>query len=366
MVPLCWALRAAGHEVRVASGPALMDAVVGSGVTGVAVGADVDHVAMRAEQARSAAGAQNPRERIRDVFAGFLVHSEAMIADLHAFARAWRPDIVLFDPTTYAGPIVAAALGIPSVRVLHGFDVTYRARAVVRELAGELADRYGVPDVDLLGDATLDPCPPSIQCRAEVERIVMRYLPYNGSAVLPEWLRRPASRPRVCVTWGKTVSRVASAPFGPGRVLAALADQDVEVVLCVSDAERDECGPLPQNVRVASGLSLNLLLGSCSAIVHHGGQGTTLTAAYHATPQLVLPQLPDQQMHLRQLAPSGVTNSPDRVEDATPELIGDRVRALLDEPEFGEAARRLRSEMLAQPSPARVVRDVAELAAAAS
>ena len=46
MVPLAWALRAAGHEVRAASAPALSATIAASGVPAVGVGDDsVDAVA---------------------------------------------------------------------------------------------------------------------------------------------------------------------------------------------------------------------------------------------------------------------------------------------------------------------------------
>ncbi|GHH30934.1 hypothetical protein Srubr_25170 [Streptomyces rubradiris] len=44
MVPLGWALQAAGHEVRVATTPSLVDAVVTTGLPAVAVGKDIDIV----------------------------------------------------------------------------------------------------------------------------------------------------------------------------------------------------------------------------------------------------------------------------------------------------------------------------------
>src|SRR5262245_27414949 len=43
MVPLGWALRAAGHEVRVASQPALGQVITDSGQVAVATGPDLDH-----------------------------------------------------------------------------------------------------------------------------------------------------------------------------------------------------------------------------------------------------------------------------------------------------------------------------------
>src|SRR5438067_1681305 len=40
LVPLAWACRAAGHEVRIAGPPALVDAIVHTGLSGVVTGRD--------------------------------------------------------------------------------------------------------------------------------------------------------------------------------------------------------------------------------------------------------------------------------------------------------------------------------------
>jgi len=42
LVPLAWALRAAGHEVRMTSQPSLMSTMLASGLPATAVGTDID------------------------------------------------------------------------------------------------------------------------------------------------------------------------------------------------------------------------------------------------------------------------------------------------------------------------------------
>ena len=63
---------------------------------------------------------RDDRDRVRRVFGVFTAYAEAMLDDLFDVAWSWRPDLVVYDPTTYAAPIVAAALGIPAVRHIHG------------------------------------------------------------------------------------------------------------------------------------------------------------------------------------------------------------------------------------------------------
>jgi vancomycin aglycone glucosyltransferase len=53
-------------------------------------------------------------------------------------------------------------------------------------------------------------------------------------------------------------------------------------------------GPLPDGVITIGAVSHPSLFGRCSAIVHHGGAGTTTTAARAGVPQLVVPHIADQ------------------------------------------------------------------------
>jgi hypothetical protein len=367
LVPTLWALRAAGHEVLVASQPALGQVVRDSGVPFAAAGADVDHEALRRRLMRELTHADVPPPpppgqtakvwtqdewtRVSKVFSVFAARSAAMLDDVAELARRFRPDLVIFEPTTYAGPLVAALLGVPAVRHLHGVDLTYQAREVVPPLIAPLAERLGLGPVDPLGDHTLDPCPPSMQIPTHVTRTVQRYVPYNGPAEMPPWLLDPPSRPRVCLTWGATSSSLG-APFAPPAVLAALAGTGVEVVVTVSPADRERLGPAAPGVRVVESLALHLLLPTCAAVIHQGGFGTTLTAAALGVPQLVLPQLVDQKFQAARLAETGAAAI---VSDV------DAVGGLLDDPSYARGAEKLRDEIRSVPAPAATVADLEKL-----
>jgi UDP:flavonoid glycosyltransferase YjiC (YdhE family) len=372
MVPLGWALRAAGHEVRVASQPALGPVITDSGQVAVATGHDLDHAEVHQRVMRNlrldavpdapppgasmGQWAPEKRERVRRVFGVFTAYADTMLHDLYEFARWWRPDLIVFDPTTYAAPLVGAALGIPAVRHIHGVDVTYQAREVVAELVAPLAARLDLSDVDPLGSATVDPCPPSMQVPSTIDRIATRYLPYNGRAVLPEWLRSPAGdRRRLCVTWGTSTTRLAGFQlFAPPLVLSAVDGLDLDIVVTLTGEEADTFTDVPAGVRVVKGLPLHLLLPHCDAVVHQGGNGTILTAAYHGVPQLVLPQLPDQAFHTERFVTTGAGISL-RAAEATAGNIRAALVGLVNEPGYRSAAARLRDEMHATPTPAEIV-----------
>jgi len=82
----------------------------------------------------------------------FVPGVEAMIGDLLDFARQWQPDLVVFEPTTYAGPLAAAALGIPAARHLWGIDFTLRTREFEPEVLAPVLDRLHLAEVETLGN----------------------------------------------------------------------------------------------------------------------------------------------------------------------------------------------------------------------
>ncbi|MBR8745260.1 glycosyl transferase, partial [Nocardiopsis sp. MG754419] len=128
MVPLAWALRTAGHEVRVASQPALGDVVTGTGLTMVPVGRDHDiHRVLdafpalkqmvsgdelapfdKADRPEEESTWEYLREGYRNIVPwAFRLANDPMVEDLTEFCRWWRPDLVVWEPTTYAGAIAA-------------------------------------------------------------------------------------------------------------------------------------------------------------------------------------------------------------------------------------------------------------------
>jgi UDP:flavonoid glycosyltransferase YjiC (YdhE family) len=381
LVPMVWALQAAGHEVQVASQPRLSTVITDSGAVAVPVGPDLDHREVRAKAMGGLAFSSVPqppaaaeemvnwqperRAKVAKVFGVFTAYSDAMLDDLLEYARWWRPDLVLFEPTTYAGPLVAAALGVPAVRHTHGVDVQHQARDVVADLVAPLADRIGLSDVDLIGARTIDPCPPSMQVDSAVRREFIRYVPYNGPAVHPAWLQPPA-KPRVCLTWGTSTSQLTSdGTFLPAKIIDWSRDLGLETVVCVTEKDaatlREHIGTEIPDVRIAENLPLHIVLPGCSAIVHQGGNGTLLTAVHFGVPQLALPQLPDQTFHCKQMVKTGAGRMLPAAE-ASAEAVRAELAKVLYGAECADAAGRLRAEMRAQPAPGEVVDRLEQLA----
>ncbi|MET9297295.1 nucleotide disphospho-sugar-binding domain-containing protein, partial [Streptomyces sp. NPDC003077] len=379
MVPLAWALRAAGHDVRVAAQPSMHPVIVRSGMPAVGVGPDVDFASIRRRTLpHERQGTDRPRtaEELRaaaerddgGLFRAWNEATTAALDDTVAFARAFRPELVVGDTMAPAALVAAHALGVVGVRHLWGPDIlgSPGGERVLDVLPGywEQFERHGVRPSGDPAHRTVSPCPPSLRLPAAPGLLPLRWVPYNGTGPVPAWLREPPRGPRVCVTWGtSTTDVVGRGSLAVPDVLDALAGMDVEVVVAVTAAERETIGTPPPGVRVLENTPLHLLLPGASLLIHQGGFMTALSAAYHGVPQLVVPQLPNQISDAEVLERTGAARRLP-VERAGRERLREAVEAVLGVPSYADAAGRVREEILALPAPREVARTLRDLAGA--
>ncbi|GAA1024304.1 MULTISPECIES: nucleotide disphospho-sugar-binding domain-containing protein [Amycolatopsis] len=140
LVPLAWALRTAGHDVKIAGRPAFVEDILRTGCVAVEL-EDGD-----AELAESAA--------------------------LTKFAQLWRPAAVVSNAP--AGIAAARAVDAKAVRVLSPDD-----------------------EPDAAADLALDVVPPSLR---DSPGQPLRHVPYFGPVEVPTWLRRKARRARILLS----------------------------------------------------------------------------------------------------------------------------------------------------------------------
>jgi glycosyltransferase (activator-dependent family) len=390
MVTLAWALRTAGHEVRVATQPGFEDVITGAGLTAVPVGrrgvgnwrrlteaypglAEAERIGLPSPYDTAVPGAEGvTRAEMADGYRETLElwHKQnnfPLVTGLVEFARAWRPDLVVWEPTTYAGAIAAKACGARHGRLLWSIDVFGAARErflalgpgpdPLAEWIAGYGRKYGFEfSEDLVtGQFTIDPVPEPIRLTTNLPTLPVQYVPYGGAASVPDWLRRPADRPRIGLTLGTT----ATEHFGGYTVsvpdiLAALSDVDAEVVATLPDAEAAKLPEVPANARIVPYVPLHALAPACAAVINHAGPGTYLTTARYGVPQLAVPWEFDEPELARRatLHGSALTLTGE-------EVSGKAVRAgvlrLLSEPSFATRARELATRMAATPSPNDVV-----------
>ena len=403
-VPLAWAFRADGDEVRVTSQPGAAEAVKRSGMSVMVVGEGYDFMpelaAFSEESRRDMARLQSTvssnfrqyspqpghgngtpappvdQDKRRDITAKrkmliqskltpFTRAAQVMADDVVQLARTWQPDLVISDPMVLAAPLAARAAGAPLVHVQWGpavhrmtglFPGNGASPGLWPDDLRDLYDRHGVEPAAEHAAATVDSCPASLQYAGVIpSRIPARFIPYNGTGDAPRWLAEPpARRPRVCVNWGTTTTTLAGPEgFLVPRILDALAGFDAEAVITITAADRPLLGDdLPGHVRVAENLPLHLLLPSCDAIIHHGGSGTMLTAASLGLPQLLIsPGIMDNMANGERIAAAGAGVALNHA-DASHETITAGIKTILSDQATRHAAHTLRDEIHAQPAPA--------------
>jgi UDP:flavonoid glycosyltransferase YjiC (YdhE family) len=365
MVPMAWALRAAGHEVIVAGQPAFLPAIRGAGLTGVAAGSDVDLGAIWTDKSLPS-WQGDEKERAARGMRMFAAVGEAMADDVVDFARRWRPDVIVHEPRAYGGLVAAEVLGIPLVRHLWGTDYTCERWEIEAPALAPLLDRHGITDPRHLGAITLDVCPPALQYAFAENRVPMRYVPFNGAGTVPDLPERRPGRPRVCVTWGTTQVQQTGHLEPVDRVVKALAGLDVDIVVAIGSGHRRYLDELPEHAVVLESVPLSLSLPECDAIVHQGGAGTMITAAALGLRQLVVPSAhADQPVNARQLVASGAGRSIP-LDDATIDVLRAEIRTLTEDPSYGTAAQAVRDAVTELPSPADLVETVVGLPAMAA
>jgi len=358
LVPLAWACRALGHDVLVATSEDFVSEVLRSGLAATAVGpvANLHGLAACGDPDRLA----ERRYANGRVFAG---NAAATLPGVMSLVAAWRPDLVVSERVEAAGPIAAAAFAVPAAELHWG----------VAPLAEyhEAADERLAPDLAALGLATLprpglvlNPWPPSLRLSYAAGQRRMRNVPYDGDSRVPSWLWRSRDRPRVCLTLGTVLPRLGD-DGGTETVLpivTSLAGLDVDVVIAVDDKIAARWPPLPAAVRHAGRMPLSHVLPASDLAIHHGGQGTALTAIGAGRPQLVLPALDDQFDNADAVVRSGAGLCL-RQEELTPDRMAERCHELLHRPRFARAATDLAVELAAQPGLTEVVGELETLAA---
>lgn len=343
LVPLAWAARTLGHEVLVATSEDFVPAVLRSGLPAIACGPAGEFLTATAPAVGGTAAER--RWAHGRVLAGI---AKANLPRLGAAVRAWRPDVVVSERAEFAGPIAAAAAGVPRVEMRWGVAplVEFRAAAVIA------FERGGLPVPDLV----LSPWPPSLRSPDSVAGHGIRHVPYNGDARVPEWLLEPVHRRRLCVTLGTVLphldaERVSTVVL---PALNLLSVEDIEFVIAVDEDVLSTWPPLPAGTRHAGRLPLSELIATCDAVLHHGGQGTSLAALAAGCPQLVLPHFDDHFANADAIVRAGAGVRLRPVE-LSPWNVAKRVLDVLGSHRMRRAAATVAEEIASQPHPTEVI-----------
>lgn len=395
-----------GHEVAIATGRRFADAVARLPARFLPIPAetdfDHDEPEARFPGLQGLTGLAALKFVIREIF---LAAIPAQVAALRPFVRAWRPDALVTDPSV--GPVEALhelegppwavfnmvpmslssrdtapfGLGLlpdasPPGRLRNRMLKLLMDTLAVRDLAttiSRLRRRLGMPPrrqmvVDVPGNAQLflqttvpsfeyprSDLPPQVHF---VGPVVPRVA---GDAALPAWWPD--------VERARTVVLVSQGTFttAPDQLLLptlrALASEDL-LVVATTGRPLDPAllgGAPPANARLAPFVPYHRLLPRVAAMVTNGGYGGVQTALLHGVPLVAAGDTEEKMEICNRIAWSGAgvnlrTHTPGAAQ------LRDALRAVLHEPAYRTAARRLRDECARFPGEGRAADLLEELA----
>jgi hypothetical protein len=344
LIPLAAACRDAGHDVLLASGNFPPD-LLGLRTADIGGRFSLPRAAIRTALRHPLIARAEMRGVAGHGFVGELFgHANRTLIDpLLQLAERERPDLIIYEPLSEAGAVVAGRLSIPSVlqeNTLWPADELFRAVRKSSVLSGE-----GIPNPELtitvIPASMRDPVPGAVP---------MRPVPYSGGGAIPDWLRTPGDRPRVLVS-RSTLEGPNDGDPGPA-IIAAAAGVDAEFVLVRPAA----VGDLPPNVRTVGRVPLNELLPHAAGFIHHSGAGSVLGGLAAGVPQLATVGAGDRRHNAEMLARRGAGLAV----EAKAITAADLTRLLTDET-LRTAAREVAAEIAAMPEPAEVVPELEKL-----
>ncbi len=290
LLPLAQALVDAGHEVAIASGPdmCLRAEAAGFATFNAGITADVAFGQLAARFPDQEYNRLEPSE-ILDWYVPHLfgeVMAPIMLGDLEPLVRKWRPDVILHDIWEFAAPIAAASAGIPSVSQTLGLRFDDRILDAVAALSPHCGGSAALsltrrrvfiaifawisrhpaysPTIQRVTAGTMHPLRPIAQ-------------PPVPGEELPQWIESRRDVPLVHTTLGTNISTNTDISMFRS-VIEGLGDLDIDVLITIGfDKYPASIGPLASNMHVENYVPQSLLLPHCSAVICHGGAGSTLS-----------------------------------------------------------------------------------------
>jgi UDP:flavonoid glycosyltransferase YjiC (YdhE family) len=372
MVGLARVLRAAGHDVVVATAASFCPQVERAGLSAVAVG--LDWLESDVERAfPELVTDASSWDVMRGAWPGIFARTGArLIPDLVDALSGGSYDLVVSESLELAAPLAAEAAAVPRAVLgiapwqppLLAADRVSVAWDTARSALGLAPD----PRLERLQPPLyLDTYPPSMRwARTGATGVHHAISPTEvelGDGPRPGWLDDLPDGATAYVTMGTVFNRVHGI-FA--SICEALSGESVQAIVTVgANADPAVLGPGSDLRRIEHYVPQAAVLPRVDVVISHAGHGTTLGALRHGVPMLALPMTSDQRANAERLvaAGAGLMLEP----RATPSRIRHAVRALLDDPLYRMNARRLGREIAAMPSPSTAVtllRDLADQPAA--
>ncbi|MCU1470915.1 MAG: hypothetical protein JWQ39_2064 [Glaciihabitans sp.] len=348
-VSLAWSLRTGGDEVLVATtSEPFADTITGAGLPAIVI-----HDIPVAEYAHASVCTSFGDSLPADLEAsgrGWGALAARTVSAMEDLIRAFEPDLVISEPAEFAGRLAATRCGVRWVEL--GWGVPF-APAFRRGAEAELC-RRGHPRLPA-PDLVIHPSPRQLWPAGTPDGIAMRFVPYNGPVRLSRWQRREPGKPRAFVTFGSLLLKHGAAEKSElfRKILEELSSTGVEMIVGMDPAQAAQLTPFPPGVQHVGWIPIAQAISGCDLVVHHGGSGTSMSAASSGVPQVILPNATDQFVTAAALESYGaaICLTPDT---ATPTSVREAATELLANPSYGAAARALAAEISALATPSAV------------
>jgi UDP:flavonoid glycosyltransferase YjiC (YdhE family) len=362
LLPIAFALRAAGHDVAFASAARLRPEIESRRLRFMQAGldwhvSDPDYIEVLCRAAGDLTfPALAGEERFAWVTANLFIGGAGghMVTDLTELGRHWGVDLIVRESLEFAGCVAAEALGVPHASVAAAADSALDRR---RELAGPLAPLRAQAGLapDPGGEMVfrhLHLCftPPSFDGPEASFPRTARFLAHQSTPgphdTLPPWLSDLADRPTVLVSMGTVFHRT------PGlyeAILSALREEPINLLIALGfDQHPARLGALPAHVRVEPTLPQVALLPRCALLVTHGGFNSVKEALAVGVPMVICPIAGDQSYCGKRCQALGVARviAPN---ERSPEAIRAAVRTVLSNSNYRHSAARVRDQMHTLP-----------------
>jgi len=356
--PVASAALAAGHEVAFATGTDCAQSIQRSGFRYFPAGVNPDHPEVIEVLAKGSAliGFEQMLFALTQLFGGVL--AQHMAPDLERVVGEYRPHVVVSEITEFSGPMLAEKLGLPAVSLQ--FGVVHPRESLLPILGPAISRLRSRLSLDpaavaasfdralVLVFATPSYQLPDVPLGPNTFLFRPRVFDRSGDEQLPGWVDALHERPIVYGTLG-TVPTFNERPGALRAVIEALGDCDVHGIV-TSGRNQDPAafGPLPSNVRLERYIPQSLLLDRCSAVIGHGGYGTTMGALCFGVPLVITPLGADQPIHAMRCAQLGLAEAV-MPESFSREAVAVALQRVLGNPSYTERAREFRREIEAMP-----------------
>lgn len=373
VVPVAQALRAAGHEVAVATGAAMTPHLDRAGLPHLVLPRmlameEMRRIAWEPDGTPTPEFATlGPGEAAGRIFAG--AAAVRAVSDMLEVVPAFRPDLVVRECGEFGGHLLAERLGLPCATLDIGPLAPVADPGLLPAL-NEARIAVGLPPLDDVSALIREPwfswMPESWypdkshgtpRCyRAPASRA--------DEALDPAIVGLPSGAPFVLASLGSVSSATLTPEASPlPRIVDALASLPCTAVVALGSGVDPSgwFGPRPHNVHLTSFVQQSLLLPACDLFLSHVGANGVREALAAGVPIVAMPLFAEQPLNAQRLGDLGLGVSVDKDSDAT--TVAAACRKVLEDPSFRLTVRGFQRKILGLPGIDRMVADLAAMVA---